>query len=285
MDVAVDLTQMNHPLAKRTVFFLLLPLCVLLLLFFVWPLGLVAWSSVFENGFTAQGYVKVLTSTLIQRVMLNTLEISVSATLASLVLGYAIAHHLAGMTPQRRAPYLLMVMLPFWTSILVKSFAFTVTLGNSGALNQLLGWLSGNHWHIEMMFNRIGVVIGMMNYLLPFMVLPILASLLKQNRSLRLAAEIMGAGPVRIFLSITLPLSLPGVYAGILMCLTLSLGMYITPALLGGRRDMMLGNLIDFYTRQTLDWNLSASIAMVLLVLSSVFLLTLSRLERNTQKT
>jgi mannopine transport system permease protein len=217
-------------------------------------------------------------------VLANTLQISCIATLASLVLGYIIALHLARMDARRRAPYMVLVMLPFWTSILVKSFAFTVVLGDRGLVNQLLGWLAelwGGTLHLEMLFNRVGVIIGMTNYLLPFMVFPIMASLLAQNESLLRVAEIMGAGPVRIFLRITLPLSLPGVLAGVLMNMTLAMGMYITPALLGGRRDMMMANLVDFYTRQTLDWNLASAIAIVLLALSGLLIAALMRVQRN----
>lgn len=274
---------MMHTLNTRTVVVLLTPLLVLLLAFFLWPLGLVGWTSIYDNGLTFSGYERVVSSTLIHRVMGNTLEVSVLATITSLVLGYAIAMHLARMSPRRRGPYLVMVMLPFWTSILVKSFAFTIVLGNAGVVNQFLDWLSGGAWHVEMMFNRVGVIVGMTNYLLPFMVLPILASLQNQNRNLHFAAEIMGAGPVRIFTKITLPLSLPGVFAGCLMCLTLSLGMYITPALLGGRQDMMLANLIDFYTRQTLDWTLASAIAIVLLVFSGLLILMMLRAQNNQE--
>jgi len=274
---------MNHPLETRTVIVLLAPLCALLLFLFVWPLGLVSWSSIYDGGFTLRGYSEVITGTLIRRVMGNTLQISLLATLTSLVLGYAIALHLAAMSARRRTPYLVMVMLPFWTSILVKSYALTVVLGNSGIVNQLLGWISGGTWHAELVFNRFGVILGMTNYLLPFMVLPIMTSLLNQNRNLHFAAELMGAGPLRIFSRITLPLSLPGVFAGTLMCLTLSMGMYITPALLGGRRDMMLANLIDYYTRQTLDWNLASSIAIVLLAISAMLILLLMRVQRGQE--
>jgi|HigsolmetaAR203D_1030402.scaffolds.fasta_scaffold00388_12 ABC-type spermidine/putrescine transport system, permease component I len=270
---------MIHTLSPRVVAVLLLPFAALLVVFFLLPLGLVAWNSLYDQGWTLKGYEQVATSGLIHRVLLNTIEISALATFTSLVLGYAIALHLAAKPPARRAPYLAMVMLPFWTSILVKSFAFTVVLGDAGIVNQLLGWVTGGSWHLEMMFNRFGVVVGMTNYLLPFMVLPIMASLLNQNRNLYLAAEIMGAGPMRIFLRITLPLSLPGVYAGVLMCMTLSMGMYITPALLGGRRDMMLANLVDFYTRQTLDWNVASAIAIVLLAMSGVLLWILARVQ------
>lgn len=272
-----------HTLNTRTVVVLLSPLVLLMLAFFLWPLGLVGWTSIYDNGVTFNGYERVATSTLIHKVMGNTVEVSVLATVTSLVLGYAIAIHLARMPPRRRGLYLVMVMLPFWTSILVKSFAFTIVLGNAGVINQFIGWLSGGAWHLDMLFNRIGVIVGMTNYLLPFMVLPIMASLQNQNYNLHLAAEIMGAGPVRIFTKITLPLSLPGVFAGCLMCLTLSLGMYITPALLGGRQDMMLANLIDFYTRQTLDWTLASAIAIVLLVFSCLLILLMLRAQNNQE--
>jgi len=278
---------MNHSLNTKTTVLLLLPVSLLLVAFFVWPLALVGWSSVYNSSssaLTLHAYGSLSTSTLFYRVLANTLQISCIATLASLVLGYIIALHLARMDARRRAPYMVLVMLPFWTSILVKSFAFTVVLGDRGLVNQLLGWLAelwGGTLHLEMLFNRVGVIIGMTNYLLPFMVFPIMASLLAQNESLLRVAEIMGAGPVRIFLRITLPLSLPGVLAGALMNMTLAMGMYSTPALLGGRRDMMMANLVDFYTRQTLDWNLASAIAIVLLAISGLLIAALMRVQRN----
>ncbi|AET90782.1 ABC spermidine/putrescine transporter, inner membrane subunit [Burkholderia sp. YI23] len=274
---------MNYTLNVKTVVVMLLPLYALLAVFFLWPLGVVGWSSIWDQRFTLRGYEQVLTNPLIHRVLVNTLTISALATLASLVLGYIVALHLARLPASKRAPYLVMVMLPFWTSILVKSYAFTVVLGSAGIVARLAGWLSGDAWHPELMFNRAGVVIGMTNYLLPFMVLPILTSLTTQNRNLKFAAEIMGAGAWMIFARITLPLSMPGVIAGVLMCLTLSMGMYITPALLGGPRDMMLANLIDFYTRTTLDWTLAASIAMMLLVLSGILIGMLGRVQQGRE--
>jgi mannopine transport system permease protein len=270
-------------LDTRATALLLLPVGLLLLFFFAWPLALVGWNSLWSDAagaLTFRAYRELSTSTLFYRVLGNTLAISVIATLVSLVLGYVIAVHLSRLDARRRMPYLVMVMLPFWTSILVKSFAFTVVLGDRGLLNQLLGFASGGSLHAELLFNRVGVIIGMTNYLLPFMVFPVLASLLAQNPSLARVAEIMGAGPIRIFLTITLPLSLPGVLAGVLMSLTLAMGMYITPALLGGRRDMMMANLVDFYTRQTLDWNLASAIAIVLLAMSGLFIAALIRVQR-----
>jgi putative spermidine/putrescine transport system permease protein len=248
---------------------------------FGYPLGLVAWSSIHVDGaFTLKAFENLAGSTLFYRVLGNTLQISAVATLVSLVLGYVIALHLAAMEPRKRMPYMVLVMLPFWTSILVKSFAFAIVLGENGIINQVFGALTGRTDKFALMFNRVGVVIGMSNFLLPFTVLPILASLLAQNGSLQRVAEIMGAGPVRIFLRITLPLSLPGVLAAVLMAMTLSMGMYITPALLGGRKDLMMANLVDIYTRQTLDWGLASAIAIVLLVMSGILIALLMRVRR-----
>lgn len=273
---------MNHSLSTRATLALLAPLALLLLVMFAYPLGVVAWSSVYVDGaFTIKAYQNLSGSTLFYRVLGNTLQISALATVVSLVLGYIIALHLAGLEPRRRMPYMVLVMLPFWTSILVKSFAFAIVLGDNGFINQLAGFLAGRTEKFELIFNRTGVIIGMSNFLLPFTVLPILASLLAQNRSLHRVAEIMGAGPVRIFLKITLPLSLPGVLAGVLMAMTLSMGMYITPALLGGRKDLMMANLVDIYTRQTLDWGLASAIAIVLLFMSGILIALLMRVRRS----
>jgi putative spermidine/putrescine transport system permease protein len=272
---------MNHSLSTSATLGLLAPLTVLLLVMFGYPLGLVAWSSLYVDGaFTFKAYQSLSGSTLFYRVLGNTLQISAVATLVSLVLGYIIALHLAALEPRRRMPYMVMVMLPFWTSILVKSFAFGIVLGDNGIINQVAGFLTGRTDKFELIFNRVGVIIGMSNFLLPFTVFPILASLLAQNRSLHRVAEIMGAGPIRIFLRITLPLSLPGVLAGVLMAMTLSMGMYITPALLGGRKDLMMANLVDIYTRQTLDWGLASAIAVVLLLMSGILIALLLRVRR-----
>lgn len=274
---------MNHALSPRVTLTLLLPILALLLAMFAYPLGLVMWTSLHDpaGGLSLQAYRKLSDSTLFYRVLANTLSISLWSTLASLVLGYVIALHLARMEPRRRTLYMVMVMLPFWTSILVKSYAFAIVLGEQGLVNQAMVWLFGGGARSELIYNRIGVVIGMTNFLLPFVVFPVLASLLAQNRSLHRVAEIMGAGPLRVFLSITLPLSLPGVLAGLLMAMTLSMGMYITPALLGGRKDMMMANLVDFYTRQTLDWAMASAIAIVLLLLSGVLIGLLLKVRRD----
>lgn len=247
---------------------------------FLYPLLRLFWQSLatIDGEFTLQGYVEVATSPLFRKVLWTTLEISATATVVTLLVAYPIAYHLARQTPRQRAFLLVLVLLPFWTSILVKSFAFTVVLGDQGLLNRMLSTLFGSAAMLKLLFNRTGVIIGLTHTFIPFMLFPILNSLLAQDPSLRKAAEVMGAGPLRIFLRITFPLSLPGVTAGCFLTFILSLGFFITPALLGGRQDVMLANLVDFFTRETLNWTLASAVSVVLLTVSVVLMLIMSRL-------
>ena len=259
---------------------LLAPLTIVMLLVFVYPLLTTAWTSIHpDTGLSLAAYVELFHSTLFLKTLRTTFEISISGTLVSLLIGFPVAMHLTVQPPRRRTGYLILVMLPFWTSILVKSFALTVVFGNQGLVNQFLGLVSGGTLNIPMMFNRTGVIIVMINFLLPFMILSILGSLLAQDAMLIRAAETMGAGSFRIFWRIILPLSMPGVVAGVLINMTLSIGMYITPALLGGRQDMMVANLVDFYTRQTLDWTAASATAMVLFAISACLVAMLGRIR------
>ncbi|WP_341989713.1 ABC transporter permease [Azorhizobium sp. AG788] len=270
---------MNHALETRYAAVLLAPLLLVMLLFFLLPALSIIWTSLHGAQLDLSTYGELLTSTLFRKVLGTTLEIGLEATAVTLVIGYAIAMHLARLPPRSRAVMMIFVMLPFWTSILVKSFAFTIVLGDAGLVNRAIAFVFGNTEPIQLLFNRTGVLLGMLNFLLPFMVLPILSNLLAQDPALQRAAQTMGAGPVRIFLRVTLPLSLPGVLSGVLMCLSLSIGSYITPALLGGRTDMMLANLVDFYTRQTLDWPAASAIAVILLAITGVIVALLSRVR------
>lgn len=266
-------------LGKRHAALLLAPASLLLCVFFLYPLCVVAWKSVYSGGYTLASYASLFEGPLFAKVLANTLKVSFIATLLSTLGGYCLAVHIARQNGARRLLYLTLVMVPLWTSVLVKSFSLTVLLGDQGLLNQAIVSLFGERARIQMLFNGTGVIIGMINYLLPFTVFPILASLLAVDPLLARAARLMGAGPIRIFLRITLPLSMPGVMAATLMAMTLSLGMFVTPALLGGRQDMMMANLVDLYTRQILDWEGASAIAMILLALSGAFILLLLKTQ------
>ena len=256
-------------------------------LFFVLfvPLAYVVYTSFWiAGGPSLSAYQRLLGSELFLRTLWSTFEISISASVASLLLGYPIAMHLAKQSPRKRAIYMVLVLVPFWTSILVKSYAFTVLLGRDGLVNQLLSAAFHTRVQLPMLFNRFGVMVGMTNYLIPFIVFPVLASLLSIDKSLYRASEIMGAKPPRIFFRITLPLSLPGVAAATLSTTVMSMGFFVIPALLGGRKDAMMSNLVDFYTRETMDWNMASAIGVILLAIVTLAAMGADQFQRRDAK-
>ncbi|RDU96218.1 ABC transporter permease [Trinickia dinghuensis] len=242
------------------------PATIFMFLVLFVPIAYVVYTSFWTaSGPSLAAYERLAHSALFLRTLWSTFAISITAALASLLLGYPIAMHLARQKPRKRAVYMVLVLVPFWTSILVKSYAFTVLLGRDGIVNKLLSALFHAPIHLPLLFNRFGVMVGMTNYLIPFVVFPVLASLLAIDRSIYFASEIAGARPPRIFWRVTLPLSMPGVVAAVLSTSVMSMGFFVIPALLGGRKDAMMSNLVDFYTREALDWNMASAIGVILL--------------------
>lgn len=250
----------------------LLPLTLFMILVFCIPLLGVLHASFYDDGWSLDAYGAFATGALFHRALYNTLSIGFMTGLISVVCGYFVAYHLSRMSERKRRLYLILVMLPFWTSILVKSFAFTVILGTSGIINSAVQATTGIGIVIPMIFNRAGVIIGMAHWLIPFSVLPILSSLLSQDKALRDAAEVMGASPREVFWKVTFPLSLPGVLAAGLMASVIGMGSFVTPALLGGRQDLMMANLVDFYVREALDWRMASAIAVILILVALLIL-------------
>ena len=246
---------------------------------FAVPLAGLFWRSLvneLSSAFSIAVYQKIFTSSLFYKVAWNTLAFIFLGTLFALLMGYPRAYYLSKKPPRIRAMLMILVLIPFWTSILVKSFAFTIILGNSGIINTFLNAVGLPSF--KLLFNRTGVIIGMSNFLIPFMVFPILTSLLSQPPELARAAEIMGATRSYIFFKVTFPLSMPGVMAGTLIVMILSTGVFVLPALLGSRKDMMLANLVDFYTRETLNWQMSSALSVILLLTAGFFALVLSKI-------
>lgn len=269
----------------RIMLYFVLPCLIFMLGVFLYPIGNVIVQSLLtlDGSFTWAGYKDLISSKLFRKVLMTTFEISFMATIVTVFFAYPVAYHLAKQTPRARAFYMVLVLLPFWTSILVKSFAFTVVLGTDGVVNQLIRAAMGPDQGVKLLFNRIGVMIGLAHFFIPFMTFPILTSLLAISPDLPKAAQLMGSGWTRIFFRITLPLSMPGVIAGSLLTFILSLGFFVTPRLLGGRQDIMMANLVDLYTRETLNWTLASAISVVLLVLSLILIFVLTRVPGGKQ--
>ena len=244
------------------------------------PLLYIVYTSLHGPEWSSTSIRAVLASTLFRQTLGNTLYISGMSAVVSVVLGFIIALHLARQPPRRRAYLMILVLLPFWTSVLVKSFAFMLLLGREGIVNNALSWVFQTRVELPLMLNSFGLLVGMTSYLTPLVVLPVLASLLAIDETIYRAAAVMGAKPARIFLTVTLPLSVPGLLAALLSVFVLSLGAFVIPALLGGPRDVMLSNLVDFYNRQVLDWPKASSIGVVLLGMASLVAASLAFLRR-----
>lgn len=254
---------------------LILPLLAFLLLFYLLPVALMLGRSAGEAlDFTP--YLSVITSEVALKVFFYTLRVAVVTTLITLLLAYPLAYYIATTSGGRAMILLAVVLVPFWTSILIRSYAWMVLLGQRGVINGFLIWIGITDQPIRMLNTAFAVHIGMVHVLLPFMVLPILAALKGIDGRLVAAAENLGAGPGSVFRHVILPLSMPGVLAGSVLVFVLGLGFYITPALLGGPGDMTISMLIAQEV-DLLHWDVASALATVLLVATLLALLAVSR--------
>jgi len=191
--------------------------------------------------------------------------------------GYPIAYLLTTVSQRSAQILTVLIIVPFWISILVRSYAWMVLLGRNGIVNQLLMKLSVIETPIAMMHNRFGVYVGMINILLPYMIFPLFSVMKGIDKTLVNAALIMGAPPWKAFLKVFFPLSLPGVAAGGLLVFIIALGFFITPALLGGAKDTTIALLIQIQVDELLNWGLAAAMATMLLICTSIVLVIYNR--------
>ena len=235
----------------------------------------------FSEGFGA--YVRVLTNPLLRPILANTVVISFQTTLVALLLGYYLAATLWRSGPRVRMVLLALILLPFWTSGLVKNFAWAALLQDRGLINQGLQALGVTHRPLTLLHNRFAVIVGMAHYVLPFAVFPIYSAMQAIDRSLERAAFSLGASRLATLWRITLPLTLPGIYAGGLITFIVSTSFYLTPVILGSQKDMMIANLIDAYTHETVDFAGAAALAVVMMLAVSVLFALYQRLPRESQ--
>jgi ABC-type spermidine/putrescine transport system permease subunit I len=252
----------------------LLPLLFLGFLFLL-PVARLLMLSV--EGGTLVHFHKALFGELYVRVFYDTFKIAITVTLLSLLLAYPVAYVLSTASPQWALIGFVFLMLPFWTSILVRTYAWMILLGRNGVLNQILTGLGLVSEPVALLYNVPGVLIGMVHVLLPYMVFPIYSAMLRVDRDLLLAAEGLGASSFSVFWRVFLPLTLPGVIAGTALVFILSLGFYITPALLGGGRVIMIAVLIEQQVRQFLEWGFASALSVVLLSFALLAFFVLNR--------
>lgn len=227
-----------------------------------------------------QGLVAKDEAGLYRSILGRTFGIAAMTTLLCVVLAFPLCVYLDRRTPRTRNFLLLMILLPFWTSILVRTTAWMVLLQDEGMVNALLLRLGLIDSPVHLLYNRFGVILALVHVMLPFMVFPLLAAMAGCNRLLVQAAYSMGARPLRVFFQVYLPQVLPGLAAGALMVFIVTLGFYITPALLGGPADQMISFYIAQFTTGTLNWGLASALGLVLLVATTLLYLIQSHLAR-----
>jgi putative spermidine/putrescine transport system permease protein len=272
-----DLSVLHQRREQRLMLVLALPALLVILLLVVLPVGWLAWQSVYHNGFTLENYRRIWSEDIYWRSFALTFQISLLVTLLALLLGYPIAYA-ASVAPKRWGIIILaLVVLPFWTSVLVRAYAWLALLQRTGVINQVLRQTGVIDEPLALVHNTFGTVVATLHILLPFMVLPLYATMQQIPRDLMQAGASLGAGPVLTFWRIFLPLSLPGVLAGCTLVFVLTLGFYITPELLGGGRTIMISMLVSRNVELYDQWGAASAVGVVLLVAVGVIFFAVSR--------
>ncbi len=259
-------------------FWLLLPTLLLFAVFFIFPLGNMLARSVFDPVLTWKHYSRLFHETTYLEVVYITFEIAAMVTVVSLLLAYPLAYFLSQIRARLASLLMILVIVPYFTSVLVRTYAWMVLLGTDGIINQLLLALGVIEKPLAMMYNRTSVLIGMSYILLPYMVLALYSVMRGIDTRLLRAAESLGASRLRAFWRIFFPLSLPGVAAGCLLVFILSLGFFITPALMGNQQDSMISMVIESQVETYFDWGFASALSTVLLVCTLVLFFIYQRM-------
>jgi putative spermidine/putrescine transport system permease protein len=259
-----------------TVGILVAPAVLYLLVLFIIPIGYVLLLSITDPALSLDNYRRLFTVPLYASVMLNTFKTALIVTLACLALGYPLAYTMARRNDWIAVVFLVAVGMSFWTGFVVRSYAWLIILGHRGPVSAFYA-AAGLGQPPQLLFTSFASTLGMTHILLPYMVLALYGVMRKIDPSYLRAAESLGAGPLRAFRHVFLPLSLPGVVNGAILVFTICLGFYITPILLGTPHDMMISQLINQQIEDLLAWGFASAIATVLLAMTLVLLAVYNR--------
>jgi spermidine/putrescine transport system permease protein len=255
---------------------LLSPGVLWLILFFNLPLLIVLFISLVERGraggiqlppvFTLENYTDFF-DPLYLGIFGHSVQIGFVVTAVCIVVGYPLAFFIAQRPPKWRDPLLLLVMIPFWTNFLVRTYALKQIMGSDGLVNTALLGIGLIQEPVDLLFNEFAVIVGLVYGYLPFAILPMYASVEKFDYSLMEAAADLGANPVKAFLRVMLPMTLPGVVAAVVLTLVPVVGAFITPDIMGGGKVEMIGTLINRQFGVARDWPFGSAISLVLMLL------------------
>ena len=255
---------------------------LVLVLFFVLPIVLIGVYSFYslnpdtglmQQDFTWANYEKALTNQIYQKIFFRTLGIAALATGIALLLAYPMGYYIGAVaSPRYQGMLLMMVLIPFWTSYIIRTYAWIGILQSNGFLDSALGWVPG--LPTDLLYSRTALMIGFVHVFLPIMILPIYASARNLDKRNIEAAYDLGASPISAFLRVVLPLTMPGIVAGIVLFFIPVFGSFVTPQFLGGTGDVMMGNIIDNQFGEAFNWPFGAalSIVMTLVVIVAMML-------------
>ncbi len=250
------------PALTAILLLLVIPVCFIV----VYSFWLRTATGAEQVGFYLDNWKEALTDRFYIDILFGTLRIAAITTLLCALLGYPAAYFIARSRTRYKTLLLLMLVLPFWISYIIRTMSWINILGVSGAFNTALMSLGIISEPIQMLYNEATVILGLVHFLLPFMVLNVYVSLDGIDESLESAARSLGCTQWKAFLEVTLPLSVPGLAAGSLLCFVLGAGTYITPMVLGGPRDAMFANLVFEAIIVQLNWPLGSALSLVLLL-------------------
>ena len=242
-----------------------MPALLLLCVFFVVPvLRLVGLS--FEAEGTFDHYARIADRPVYMQVIQRTFLTSAATALLCAIIGYPVAYRLVHSSNRTRLVLLALILIPFWTNILVLCYGWLIVLSPQGTINSLLMGLGVVGSPVPLSGNIVGVLIGMVQTMLPYMVLPVAANMARVDERVLQAARSLGAPPLQVFLRAYLPMTLPGVIAGGLLVFILSIGFFVIPPILGGTRDIFVAQLIEMNINRVLNWGFAAALSAVVLL-------------------
>ncbi len=264
---------------RRLLLLLFAPALLFVSLFLILPVLVLVYQSFFETGqFSLVNYVRIATEDIYWRTFYATFEISALVTLASILLGFPVAYLAARVSPGWSAFILSLVMLPFWTSVLVRTYAWLVVLQRTGIVNAFLTSSGIVSEPLQLSHNYFATFLGMLHIMLPFMIFPLYASISKIPPELLQAGASLGGSGTYVFLRIVLPLVMPGMLAGAVLVFVLCLGFYLTPELLGGGKVILVSMLVQRNVDLYHQFGAASAVGVVLLLLVVLIFWSIDRL-------
>lgn len=261
------------PMYIFTLLFLIGPFVYMIILSFLTRAE--TWGVV--NEFTFRNYTRIL-EPVYRSTVFNSLKLALDVTFLVILFGYPFGYFMAKLPPRKRGLMMLLLMIPFWTNSLMRLYGWIIIFRANGILDRLLMLLHLTEKPLKLLYSWPAVTVGMVYALLPFMILSVYSSVEKMDWTLVEASRDLGAGPAKAFLTVTLPLSMPGLLSGVILTFVPSMGLFFIADILGGNKIVLLGNVIQEQLMKVHDWPFAAALSVILMLMTSLMILLYRKL-------